>query len=93
MPSPLRKLQDAFEDGTWYQCLIPAAEALSGLAVAGIERRPGGRHPHGHRDPRQSADSPVHGPRGEFDGRASCPLELDDEPGEWQPKKGISSPE
>lgn len=88
---PLRKLQEAFQAGNWYQYLIPAAEALGDWPA--IELNPdeveGVRH--GHRV-RAEADTPV-GKRvrgvstqGELVALLECVIGEDGNPA-WQPKK------
>ncbi|NWG35577.1 MAG: tRNA pseudouridine(55) synthase TruB [Chloroflexi bacterium] len=88
---PLRKLQEAFQAGNWYQYLIPAAEALGDWPA--IELNPddveGVRH--GHRV-KAEADTPV-GKRvrgvstqGELVALLECVIGEDGAPA-WQPKK------
>ncbi|MBI4762687.1 MAG: tRNA pseudouridine(55) synthase TruB [Chloroflexota bacterium] len=88
---PLRKLQEAFQAGNWYQYLIPAAEALADWPA--IELNPdeveGVRH--GHRV-KAEADTPV-GKRvrgvstqGELVALLECVIDEDGAPA-WQPKK------
>jgi len=89
--TPLRKLQEAFTAGNWYQFLIPAAEALGDWPS--IELSPddveGVRH--GHRVA-ASADTPagnrVRGvsTQGELVALMECVLGDGEKP-EWQPKK------
>ena len=89
--TPLRKLQEAFTAGNWYQYLIPAAEALGDWPA--IELNPdeveGVRH--GHRV-KAEADTPV-GKRvrgvstqGELVALLECVIDEDGAPA-WQPKK------
>jgi len=88
---PLRKLQEAFQAGNWYQYLIPAAEALGDWPA--IELNPdeveGVRH--GHRV-KAEPDTPV-GKRvrgvstqGELVALLECVIGEDGAPA-WQPKK------
>ncbi|HKJ37899.1 MAG TPA: tRNA pseudouridine(55) synthase TruB [Anaerolineales bacterium] len=88
---PLRKLQEAFTAGNWYQYLIPAAEALGDWPA--IELSPddveGVRH--GHRV--QAAEDAVVGSRirgvstqGELVSLMEC-VEEEDGSLAWQPKK------
>ncbi|MEW6287768.1 MAG: tRNA pseudouridine(55) synthase TruB [Chloroflexota bacterium] len=88
---PLRKLQEAFQAGNWYQYLIPAAEALGDWPA--IELNPdeveGVRH--GHRV-KAEPDTPV-GKRvrgvstqGELVALLECVIDEDGTPA-WQPKK------
>ena len=71
--TPLRKLQEAFHAGNWYQYLIPAAEALARLARRRTQPRPGGGRQ--ARSPRQGSSGcqAGHGPRGEHGGRTGRP--------------------
>ncbi len=83
---PLRKLRDAFENGSWYQFLIPAAEALSDWPAVelGVDQVELVRH--GHRVPGNPED---HGwARGISEqGELVALLEFDAEAKEWQPRK------
>jgi tRNA pseudouridine55 synthase len=51
---PLRKLRDAFQDGTWYQHLIPAADALSDWQSVELTNDQVDAIRHGHRIPGDS---------------------------------------
>ena len=51
---PLRKLREAFTDGTWYQYLIPAAEALSDWKAIELSNDQVDAIRHGHRIPAES---------------------------------------
>ena len=83
---PLPKLQESFEEGNWYQYLVPAAEALENAEelVLTMEQETAIRHGR-----RIEADSL------EFDlakgvseqGELIAILELDKEAREWKPKK------
>ncbi|HSM70719.1 MAG TPA: tRNA pseudouridine(55) synthase TruB [Anaerolineales bacterium] len=88
---PLRKLQEAFTAGNWYQYLIPAAEALGDWPS--IELSPdeveGVRH--GHRakaEPDSEVGTRVRGvsTQGELVALMEC-VEEDDLSLAWQPKK------
>ena len=88
---PLRKLQEAFDAGNWYQYLIPAAEALGDWPS--IELSPdeveGVRH--GHRvqaDADSKVGNKVRGvsTQGELVALMEC-VEGDDGALAWQPKK------
>ena len=46
---PLRRLREAFEDGNWYQYLIPAAEALSDWPAIELSQDQVEAIRHGHR--------------------------------------------
>jgi tRNA pseudouridine55 synthase len=88
---PLRKLQEAFQAGNWYQYLIPAAEALGDWPA--VELNPdeveGVRH--GHRVKAKEADTQNTKVRGvSTQGELVALLELvinEDGSSEWQPKK------
>jgi len=82
----LRKLREAFEDGSWYQYLIPAAEALSDWPAIELDAAKMDLIRHGHRVP---ADSDATGwARGVSEqGELVALLLHDDETHEWQPKK------
>ncbi|NTU76135.1 MAG: tRNA pseudouridine(55) synthase TruB [Anaerolineaceae bacterium] len=84
--SPLRKLNDAFEDGTWYQYLIPAAEALSDWPAIELTQDEVEAIRHGHR---VKADETAKGmARGISEaGELIALLEFNEEAHEWQPKK------
>ncbi|MHC1740718.1 MAG: tRNA pseudouridine(55) synthase TruB [Anaerolineaceae bacterium] len=83
---PLRKLNEAFTDGTWYQYLIPAAEALSDWPAIELDNVQLEAVRHGNRVP---AISPVgNKARGISEqGELVALLELDEATNEWQPKK------
>lgn len=89
--TPLRKLQEAFTAGNWYQFLIPAAEALGDWPS--IELSPdeveGVRH--GHRVKAKEADTVNEKVRGiSTQGELVALMELTiqaDGSKEWQPKK------
>ncbi|MEN6570913.1 MAG: tRNA pseudouridine(55) synthase TruB [Anaerolineaceae bacterium] len=83
---PLRKLNDAFVDGTWYQYLIPAAEALSDWPTVEVNTDQMDVLRHGNRIP---AENPA-GPKAigvNEQGELVALLELDEASREWQPKK------
>lgn len=89
--TPLRKLQEAFNAGNWYQFLIPAAEALGDWPS--VELNPdeveGVRH--GHRVKAKEADTVNEKVRGvSTQGELVALMELTvqaDGSKEWQPKK------
>jgi tRNA pseudouridine55 synthase len=89
--TPLRKLQEAFNAGNWYQFLIPAAEALGDWPS--VELNPdeveGVRH--GHRVKAKEADTVNEKVRGvSTQGELVALMELTvqaDGTKEWQPKK------
>jgi tRNA pseudouridine55 synthase len=89
--TPLRKLQEAFTAGNWYQYLIPAAEALGDWPA--VELNPdeveGVRH--GHRIKTKAGDTEETKVRGvSTQGELVALMELvinEDGSREWQPKK------
>jgi tRNA pseudouridine55 synthase len=89
--TPLRKLQEAFHAGNWYQYLIPAAEALGDWPA--VELNPdeveGVRH--GHRVKAKPDDTKHQRVRGvSTQGELVALMELaqgEDGSPEWQPKK------
>ncbi len=88
---PLRKLQESFQAGNWYQYLIPAAEALGDWPA--VELNPdeveGVRH--GHRVKTKEGDTDETKVRGvSTQGELVALMELvinEDGSREWQPKK------
>jgi tRNA pseudouridine55 synthase len=83
---PLRKLRDAFTDGTWYQHLIPAAEALSDWNALELSNDQVDAIRHGHRIPGDpSLGTMVRGISEA--GELVALLEYDPVANEWQPKK------
>jgi tRNA pseudouridine55 synthase len=83
---PLRKLNEAFMDGTWYQYLIPAAEALSDWTTIELEPEEVEALRHGHRIPAHSSEhAMVCGVSTQ--GELVALMEIDPETMEWQPKK------
>ena len=83
---PLRKLQEAFTAGNWYQYLIPAAEALGDWPSVDLDPDQVEAIRHGHRIP---ADPGTKGmARGvSMQGELVALLEVDETTQEWQPKK------
>jgi tRNA pseudouridine55 synthase len=83
---PLRKLQEAFTAGNWYQYLIPAAEALGDWPSVELDPDQVEAIRHGHRIP---ADAGTKGmARGvSMQGELVALLEVDETTQEWQPKK------
>ncbi len=89
--TPLRKLQEAFQAGSWYQYLIPAAEALGDWPA--VELNPdeveGVRH--GHRVKAKEGATTEPKVRGvSTQGELVALMELttgEDGSAEWQPKK------
>ena len=88
--TPLRKLQEAFHAGNWYQYLIPAAEALAEWPAIELNPDEVEEVRHGHRV-KATADAKPGLVRGvSTQGELVALMELatgeNDEP-EWQPKK------
>jgi tRNA pseudouridine55 synthase len=83
---PLRKLREQFENGTWYQLVIPAAEALSDWPAIDLTGDEVESIRHGHRVPGDPSLGKM--ARGiSQQGELVALLEFDDETKEWQPKK------
>lgn len=83
---PLRKLREAFNDGTWYQYLIPAAEALSDWKALELTNEQVDAIRHGHRIPAEAVTEKL--VRGISEaGELVALLEHDEKTNEWQPKK------
>ena len=83
---PLRKLNEAFSEGTWYQYLIPAAEALSDWPMIELNHEEVDTIRHGHRIPALTKDQQkVCGVSEQ--GELVALMELDEEAMEWQPRK------
>ncbi len=97
----LRNLREAFEDGNWYQYLIPAAEALSDWPEIELTHDQVEAVRHGHRLPASEVElipsyEPAKGPnyrganmvRGVSEqGELVALMELIEEDDAWQPKK------
>ncbi len=88
--TPLRKLQEAFRAGNWYQSLIPAAEALSDWPSVELDPDQVEAVKHGHRVPAPAAvqtvgDNFVRGVS--MAGELVALMQLDLETHELQPKK------
>ena len=84
--TPLRKLQEAFHAGNWYQLLIPAAEALGDWSAIELDPDQVEAVKHGHRIPAaEDASGMVRGVS--MAGELVALLELDTTTHEWQPKK------
>lgn len=81
---PLRQLQDAFDEGTWYQYLIPAAEALSEWQLVELDPDQVEKVRHGHRIP-AGPDAQGWARGVTMQGDLVALLEAVD--GEWQPRK------
>jgi tRNA pseudouridine55 synthase len=83
---PLRKLNEAFAEGTWYQYLIPAAEALSDWPTIELNHEQVEAIRHGHRIPAETKEQQkVCGVSEQ--GELVALMELDEATMEWQPRK------
>ena len=88
--TPLRKLEEAFRAGNWYQYLIPAAEALGEWPAIELDPDMVDAVAHGHRIPADPSVIPgaknlVRGVS--MAGELIALMELDPQTSEWQPKK------
>ena len=83
---PLRKLNDAFANGTWYQYLIPAAEALSDWPTIELTQDQVEALRHGHRIPAENNEK-LKACGVSEQGELVALMELDEAANEWQPKK------
>jgi tRNA pseudouridine55 synthase len=89
---PLRKLQEAFTTGNWYQYLIPAAEALGDWDSRELDPDEVEEVRHGHRvpaDPDTELDKWVRGisTQGELVALLLCMEGEEEGSREWKPKK------
>lgn len=83
---PLRRLQEAFDTGTWYRFLIPAAEALGDWPMVELEPEEVEKVRHGQRVPAEEGQ--IGWARGvSLQGDLVALLEVDEESNEWQPRK------
>ena len=87
---PLRKLQEAFTAGNWYQYLIPAAEALGDWPA--VELNPDEvediRHGHRAKDVGETPETKVRGVSTQGELVALMELTINEDGSrEWQPKK------
>ena len=83
---PMRRLQEAFDAGTWYKHLIPAAEALSDWPMVELDGDQVELIRHGHRVPAEPGQKGW--ARGVSEqGDLVALLEVDDDSHEWQPRK------
>ena len=83
---PLRKLKEHFDNGTWYQLLIPAAEALSDWPAVELSHEQVEAVRHGHRVPAvPGVGAMVRGISEQ--GELVALMEFDEAAAEWQPKK------
>lgn len=83
---PLRKLNEAFVDGSWYQYMIPAAEALTDWPAIELTDDQMDAIRHGHRIPAVEGSGPKACGISE-QGELVALLVLDPDKMEWQPKK------
>ncbi len=84
---PLRKLQEAFRDGTWYQYLIPAAEGLADWPEVELNPDEVDAIRHGHRIPAREDAVPGLVRGVSMAGELVTLMELDEATREYQPKK------
>jgi tRNA pseudouridine55 synthase len=87
---PLRKLQEAFQAGDWYQYLIPAAEALADWPAVELDPDQVEEVRHGHRVPAAEGSQPGLVRGVSMAGELVALMDLaEGEDGrlEWQPKK------
>jgi tRNA pseudouridine55 synthase len=83
---PLRKLRETFDNGTWYQYLIPAAEALSEWPAVELSHDQVEEVRHGHRVPADPASGPK--ARGISEqGELVALMDFEPATNEWQPRK------
>jgi tRNA pseudouridine55 synthase len=87
---PLQTLRESFEQNTWYQYLIPAAEALSDWHTIELDEETVDLVIHGHRIAAEP-DSPEFARAITIQGELVALLELQPEDNEWQPKKVFMS--
>jgi tRNA pseudouridine55 synthase len=87
---PLRKLREAFENNTWQNFIIPAAEALSDWPAVELTMEQLDIVRHGRRIPAEPGVGPMARAISE-EGELIGLLELDPETQEWQPKKVFTS--
>jgi tRNA pseudouridine55 synthase len=83
---PLRKLREAFDQGNWYQYLIPAAEALSDWPAVELSVEQVDSVRHGHRIlAEEGAKGMARGISQQ--GELVALMEIDPATQEWQPRK------
>lgn len=83
---PLRKLTEAFQDGTWYKYIIPAADALGEWPTIYLTNEEVDLVRHGHRVKRDEKIGEMARAITE-EGELVALMQLDEESGEYQPKK------
>ena len=84
--TPLRKLNETFENNSWYQYLIPAAEALSDWPSITLNNEEVDNVRHGHRIEHEGSEGDLVRAITE-QGELVALMEFDSETGEYQPKK------
>jgi tRNA pseudouridine55 synthase len=83
---PLRRLKESFDAGDWYKYLIPAADALGDWPMVELDADQVELIRHGHRVPAEPESKGW--ARGiSQQGDLVALLQLDEESGEWQPRK------
>lgn len=82
----LRRLQEAFQQGNWYQYLIPAAEAVPQFPILTLNAEEMDEVYHGHRIPAEP-NSPEMVRALSEQGDLVALLQFVPETNEWQPKK------
>ena len=84
---PLTVLKKAFEDGNWYQYLIPAAEALNEYEEVMLDMETEADILHGRRIPAEPGEHQTLGKAVSEQGELIALLEYVPETCEWKPKK------
>lgn len=84
---PLSTLQKSFEDGNWYQYLIPAADALNEYEEVMLDMESEANILHGRRIPAEPGNHYTLGKAVSEQGELIALLEFVPETYEWKPKK------
>lgn len=84
---PLRKLAETFESNSWYQYLIPAAEALSDWPSITLNNEEIELVRHGHRIPREEAETEELVRAITEQGELVALMQYDPDNAEFQPRK------
>ncbi len=84
---PLRRLREAFEDGNWYQFLIPAADALTDWQAIELNSEQVEAVRHGHRVAGATPEKGTWARGISEQGELVALLEYSAETGDWQPRK------
>ncbi len=84
---PLSDLQKAFEEGSWYQYLIPAADALNEYEEIMLNMETEADILHGRRISAEPGDHQIYGKAVSEQGELIALLEFIPESSEWKPKK------